>query len=132
MVGKRKLFELRPMCVIARAALVSIGFLLAGPPLLGQTSVTEWSSIAHTTNAACGDGFLAKIVEQPGTMKLTFFFNGKRASDVSVKLSADGSGRIETSGIIGRVVYEISSGTGKRSIRSFQIGGTCHWSWIPT
>ena len=123
---------MRPILGVAKAGLVSVGLLLATSSLLGQTSVIEWSSIAHTTNAACGDGFLAKIVEQPGTMKLTLFFNGRKASDVTVKLSADGSGRVETSGIIGRVVYEISSGTGKRSISSFQIGGTCQWSWTPT
>jgi hypothetical protein len=110
------------------AALMSFG----SSSLLAQEAVAQWSSVAKTTNAACGDGFTVNVVEQLGVMRLMFFFNGRKASEVNVKLSADGSGRVETSGIIGRVVYEIASGTGKRPINSFQIGGACRWSWIPT
>jgi hypothetical protein len=113
--------------------LVSIGLLfLTSSSSFGQSAVTEWSSVAKTTNAACGDGFVVEVVEQPGTAKLTFFFNGRKASETTVNLSADGSGKVETTGILGRVVYEIASGTGKRPIKSFQIGGVCRWSWIPS
>jgi hypothetical protein len=116
-----------------RAGLVSAGLLLMiSSSLFGQAATTEWSSVAKTTNAACGEGFVVKVVEQPRTMKLTFFVNGKKAAERIVKLSADGSGEVEITGIAGRTVHQIASGTGKRPIKSFQIGGTCQWSWNPT
>jgi hypothetical protein len=113
--------------------LVCTGLLfLSSSSSFGQAAVTEWSSVAKTTNAACGDGFVVEVVEQPGTVELTFFFFGRKASKTTVNLSADGSGKVETTGILGRVVYEIASGTGKRPIKSFQIEGVCRWSWIPS
>jgi hypothetical protein len=114
------------------ARLVSTGLLFLCPSaLFAQAPITEWSSVANTTNSACGDGFVVRVVEQTGTMELTFFVNGRKASERTLKLSSDGSGKVETSGIAGRVVHEIAPGTGKRPIKSFQIGGTCQWSWIP-
>ena len=58
--------------------LVCTGLLFLSSSSFGQAAVTEWSSVAKTTNAACGDGFVVEVVEQPGTAKLTFFFFGGR------------------------------------------------------
>jgi protein-S-isoprenylcysteine O-methyltransferase Ste14 len=60
--------------------LVSTGLLFLCPSrLFAQAAVTEWSSVAKTTNSACGDGFVVKVVEQTGTMELTFFIYGRKA-----------------------------------------------------
>lgn len=123
---------MNPIIGTREFGLVSTGLLLLNSSLsFGQAAVTEWSSVAQTTNAACGDGFVVEVVEQPGAMKLTFFFIGKKTSETTVNLAADGSGKVETSGAAGRVVHEIASGVGKRPIKSVQIGGGCQWSWIP-
>ena len=106
---------------------------MASPPsLLAQTAVGQWSSVASTTNVGCGDGFLADVVEVAGHLRLTILLNGKRVSEVRVVLATDGSGKAETSGIAGRVVYEVAAGTGKRLIISTQVEGVCQWLWKPT
>ncbi|HKV15139.1 MAG TPA: hypothetical protein VJQ81_08845 [Reyranella sp.] len=111
---------------------VGIGLLLANPSaVLAQATVAEWSTVASTTNATCGEGFSADVVEVPGSMTLTFLFNGKKVSEVSIMLAADGSGRVEASGIAGRMLHEVAAGKGKRPIRSSQVGGVCRWSWMP-
>lgn len=110
--------------------LLLTGLLLTGPiPVLAQT--LEWSTVATTSGAACGEGFSAHVVQVPGTLTMTFFFNGKKASEVSIVLAADGSGKAEASGIAGRLVHEVTAGTGKRLIKSSQVGGVCQWSWMP-
>ncbi len=105
--------------------------LTAPPPLLAQATAAEWTTVASTTNATCGDGFKAKVVETPGSLTLTFFFDGRKASEVRIMLAADGSGKAEASGIAGRMIHEVDAGTGKRLIRSSQVGGVCQWSWMP-
>lgn len=113
------------------AGLLLTGLLLTGPvPTLAQATL-EWSTVATTTSAACGEGFSARVVEAPGTLTMTFFFNGKKTSEVSIMLAADGSGKAEASGIAGRLVHEVTAGTGKRLIESSQVGGVCRWSWMP-
>lgn len=114
-----------------RALQVGAGLLLASAsPVLGQSTL-EWSTVATTSNASCGESFSAHVVQAAGTLTLTFFFNGKKTSEVNIMLAADGSGRAETSGIAGRLVHEVAAGTGKRLIRSSQVGGVCQWSWLP-
>ena len=77
-----------------RAGLVNAGLLLvSSSSLFAQAPTMEWSSVAKTTNATCGDGFVVKVIEQTGTMELTFFFYGRKAS-ATVKPSADGSGKV--------------------------------------
>jgi hypothetical protein len=119
-----------------RAFQVGAGLLLAGLPLTGPAPVLaqatlEWSTVARTTSAACGEGFSARVVQVPGTLTMTFFFNGKKTSEVSIMLAADGSGKAEASGIAGRLIHEVTAGTGKRLIKSSQVGGVCRWSWMP-
>jgi hypothetical protein len=133
LAGNERSPRMRSILGTGGAGLLSIGLLLlSSSSSFGQAPVTKWSSVAKATNSACSDGFVVEVVEQPGTMKLTFFFNGRKASETTLNLSADGSGKVEITGIIGRVVYEVASGTGKRPINSFQIGGVCRWSWIPS
>jgi hypothetical protein len=108
------------------------GLLLASSAaVFAETTVGQWSSIASTTNVACGDGLRGDVVEVPGTLRLTIFLNGRRASEVRISLAADGSGKTETSGIAGRVIYEVAAGTGKRPIRAAQVEGICQWLWKP-
>ena len=113
------------------AGLLLTGLLPTGPlPVLAEATL-EWSTVATTTSATCGEGFSARVVQAPGTLTMTFFFNGKKASEVSIMLAADGSGKAEASGIAGRLMHEVSAGTGKRLIKSSQVGGVCQWSWMP-
>lgn len=108
------------------------GLLVTGSaPVLAETILGQWSSIASTTNVTCGDGIRADVVEVPGALTLTIFFDGRRASEVRINLGADGSGKAETSGIAGRVSYEVAAGTGKRPIRAIQVEGVCQWLWKP-
>ena len=113
------------------AGLLLTGFLLTGPVPVRAQATLEWSTVATTTSAACGEGFSARVMQAPGTLTMTFFFNGKRASEVRIVLAADGSGKAEASGIAGRLIHEVTAGTGKRLIKSFQVGGVCQWSWMP-
>ena len=133
-VRRLKLSRVRAFRV--RAGLLLTGLLLTGLPLIGPVPVRaqatlEWSTVATTTSAACGEGFSARVVQAPGTLTMTFFFNGKKTSEVSIVLAADGSGKAEASGIAGRLVHEVTAGTGKRLIKSSQVGGVCQWSWMP-
>jgi hypothetical protein len=117
---------------LTQAFHIGAGLLLASSaPVFAETIVGQWSSIASTTNVTCGDGFHADVVEVPGTLRLTIFFNGRRTSEVRIILAADGSGKAETSGIAGRVIYEVAAGTGKRPIRAAQVEGVCQWLWNP-
>jgi len=114
------------------AVVMGAGLLLASAHLLSaQTMTLQWSSVAKTTNPACGEGLRADVVQGPGTMTLTFSLDGKRATEVRIALATDGSGRAETTGIAGRVLHEVAAGTGKRPIRSSQVEGVCQWLWMP-
>jgi len=116
---------------LSRMRAFLVGLLLTGPvPVLAQATL-EWSPVFTTTNAACGEGLSAHVVQAAGTLTMTFFFNGKKASEISIALAADGSGKAEVSGIAGRLMYEVTAGTGKRLIKSSQVGGVCQWSWMP-
>ena len=124
--------KLGRMCAfLVGAGLLLTGFLLMGPVPVRAQATLEWSTVATTSSATCGEGFSARVVQAPGTLTMTFFFNGKKASEVSIMLAADGSGKAEASGIAGRLIHEVTAGTGKRLIKSFQVGGVCQWSWMP-
>lgn len=90
-----------------------------------------WSSVAKITNGNCGDGAIAQVVERPGSMNIKLFVGGKQTSEVNVPLAADGSGKADYKGVMGRLVMEVPVGTGKRSLKSSQLDGVCQWLWAP-
>jgi hypothetical protein len=104
--------------------------LLPTKPSIAQ-SRSEWSGVAKQTNGNCGDGALAHVTESTGKMNVRFFINGKQTSEVTVPLKPDGSGTASWKGQLGRQTIEVQPGTGKRTMKSAQLDGTCAWTWRP-
>ena len=132
--GLRRNQRISPMNYRMALGLAHVGAALLptnSAPAVAETILGQWSSIASTTNVTCGDSIRADVVELPGTLKLTIFFNGRRAAEVRINLGADGSGKTEASGIAGRVSYEVAAGTGKRPIKAVQVEAVCQWLWDP-
>jgi hypothetical protein len=69
------------------------------------------------------------VVERPGSMNIKTFINGKLSTDFDIVLAPDGSGKAQARGAMGRVVYEVLPGNGKRPMKSSQLDGTCQWAW---
>jgi hypothetical protein len=95
-------------------------------------SSSEWTTVAAIAQGTCFDGALARVKEQPGSMRLTLLDGGSEFAQVDVALAADGSGHadyIGSTGVPTRV--EIPPGAGKRTLRSARVDGTCRWAWVP-
>lgn len=108
--------------VLAALALSSTAFAQAP---------VKWTSLAKLVNGRCGEGAIAEISETPGKMSIRTSVNGKLLTSFEVALAADGSGRADTKGENGRMIFEISPGKGKRGMKNSQVDGTCQWQWIP-
>jgi hypothetical protein len=96
-----------------------------------QTPV-QWTSTAKVINGNCTGGATAEISETPGKMSVkTLSVAGKLLTSFEVVLKADGSGRADTTGANGRMIFEIPPGVGKRGMKNSQVDGTCQWQWTP-
>ncbi len=100
-------------------------------PLASAQAPVTWTSSAKVINGNCSEGAIAEIVETPGKMSVRTSFNGKLLTSFEVVLKPDGSGRADTKGENGRMIFEIPPGTGKRGMKNSQVDGTCQWQWIP-
>lgn len=109
-------------CLIVLTAVGSTAFAQAP---------VKWTSTAKVTNGNCGEGAIAEITETPGKMHIKTTFKGSTLTDFDVVLKPDGSGRADTKGANGRMIFEIPAGTGKRGMKNSQVDGTCQWQWTP-
>jgi hypothetical protein len=118
--------------MLKRAAFCGLGFLSIAA--LAQTPAAEWSSVAKITNGTCGEGSVAHITERPGNMRLRLVYrNGQQYAEFDVALAADGSGKAEFTGAAGAATkLDVSSGAGKRPMKTSQVIGICQWLWTPT
>ena len=112
-------------CVMIAAILV-----MSAADSFAQATI-EWTSPAKIVNGGCGDGVVAQVIQRGSTLNMKGFLNGKQVSEVNVTLGPDGSGKANMTGAGGRVILEVSPGTGKRLMKSSQVDGPCQWTWIP-
>jgi hypothetical protein len=93
---------------------------------------SEWTSIAEIVHGACPGGALARIATQPGLMRLALVDGSKQFAQFEVALSVDGRGQAEHGGSTGEPTrIDIPAGSGKRTLRSARVDGSCRWIWIP-
>ena len=114
-----------------RQLICALAVVTALAPIASAQAPVKWTSSAKTINGSCAEGAIAEIAETPGKMSIKTSFNGKVLTSFDVALKPDGSGRAETKGENGRMIFEIAPGTGKRGMKNSQVDGTCQWQWTP-
>jgi hypothetical protein len=112
-----------------KTLMTMVSLILFAASALAQPADTKWNSSAKLLKGSCGQGVIVAVVERPGSMNLKFSLQGKPTGDVNVTLAPDGSGQTEFDGAGGRVKLDVSAGTGKRPLKTSQVGGQCEWSW---
>ena len=104
---------------------------VAAQLVLAQTP-SEWTSISKASPSTCPEGALARVSERAGSMRVTLLSGMSQFAQFDVALAADGSGQAQFNNATGAPNrIEIPPGTGKRTIRSFQLDGSCQWVWAP-
>jgi hypothetical protein len=104
---------------------------LAAPAALGQPGVIEWSSTARIANGTCGDGALARMTEKANSVNVKILIGGKVTTEFDMPLAADGSGKGDYRGVMGRQKADLAPGRGKRLMTTAQVEGNCQWRWLP-
>jgi len=102
------------------------------PDAVRSQPASEWTSVSALSHGSCSNEALARISEQPGSMRLILVAGRTQFAQFEVALAADGSGRAEYRGNTGEPNrIEIPAGTGKRILRSTRLDGGCQWVWEP-